>query len=355
MAEEGSVGKTGDFFVGLVDFFAILLPGGLLAFLFATSLRYWDAALDNVTIPEGWIGFALVGLVSYLLGHFLSVVASLCLDPVYDWWKSTWLVWDPRGWKSRGVYPSVEELFWRAPGRPPLEDHSLNALWSSLKELDEAKSDAGASLKHAAITLRLASSGAAAEMDHLEADQKFFRGLILVFLFAWLTFFGTWTSHVTAWHWGGAGLLLFPMFPFKMLRLWWTQSVGQGAQATRTLAKVQLGGVALLLGGWIAWFAMTPPAALPFVREESRADTPAISLTARGGSISVTAKSENNQDRDVVWRLRRDHPAEFGSVLLFGLALSVVRFVQLRLKYSKFVYYAYRIATTARAEGESRP
>ena len=60
MAESTSGGKAGDFFVTLVDFFAILLPGALLAFLIYTSLRRWGQ-LTNVAIPEGWVGFTAIG------------------------------------------------------------------------------------------------------------------------------------------------------------------------------------------------------------------------------------------------------------------------------------------------------
>ncbi len=378
MAEESSGGKPGDFFVGLVDLFAILLPGGLLAFLTYTSLLRWGK-LTSIAIPEGWIGFAVVGVVAYLLGHFLFVIASMCLDPVYDWWKDTWKVCQPGGWSDKNK---------------PLKVSS--DLWQSLKDRDyeqnqakKANANNEISLKDAATSLRISTPGAAAEMDHLEADQKFFRGLILVFLFAWLTFFWDWKWQDTNWIWGGAALLLLPMFPFRILngmwRVWqgdkwkqwkkqhanWAALIGWPAQPVRWAGRfigwagpladarkeqrqgaIQLVTVALLLVGWIAWFRTTPPMSgwPQAVSEGSKKENPVLSVRASTGNLSVTAKSENNENRDVLWKLRVDHPKKFGAVLLFALALSVLRFVQQRLKYSKFVYRAYRILETARPQ-----
>ncbi len=192
MAEGSSGGKPADFFVGLVDFFAILLPGAMLAFVLFKCVERWDATLTGISLPEGWVTFVAAGLVSYVLGHFLFIVASLCLDPLYDWWKETFRVWEDRGWTK-----------------------PFNILWESLKERETLQEEANIpNLSLAATYLRVWSPGAASEMDRLEGDQKFFRGLILVFLCAWVAFLWSWEKGV--WPWVGLMLLLFPMFPFRI-------------------------------------------------------------------------------------------------------------------------------------------
>jgi hypothetical protein len=60
--------KPGDFFVGVIDFFGILVPGAVLLFLDR------DCAVNSVSLPLTgnqtalWVVF-LVG--SYVVGHFL--------------------------------------------------------------------------------------------------------------------------------------------------------------------------------------------------------------------------------------------------------------------------------------------
>ena len=76
MAEtsEGTLKPT-DFFVGIVDFFSILLPGALLTFLIITSLSEHTSqhpllakALEEFRGERkvGWVAFAIA---SYILGH----------------------------------------------------------------------------------------------------------------------------------------------------------------------------------------------------------------------------------------------------------------------------------------------
>jgi 8-oxo-dGTP pyrophosphatase MutT (NUDIX family) len=79
------------FFVGLVDFFSILMPGALLAYLGKAWLSFtwlgqWGFPLDSA---ETWIVFFFA---SYVLGHFVFLVGSLLDDCLYDpFRKSTYL------------------------------------------------------------------------------------------------------------------------------------------------------------------------------------------------------------------------------------------------------------------------
>lgn len=72
------------FFIGVIDFFSVLLPGALLTFLFSEQLgpfflnnRY--AALND---SSRWMVFLFS---SYLLGHFIFLLGSFLMDDhVYD-------------------------------------------------------------------------------------------------------------------------------------------------------------------------------------------------------------------------------------------------------------------------------
>ena len=64
--------KPEDFFVGVIDFFAILLPGAVLSFVmidFAHGHVFGNVLPSIRTEGQGWVLFAFS---SYLLGHLSS-------------------------------------------------------------------------------------------------------------------------------------------------------------------------------------------------------------------------------------------------------------------------------------------
>lgn len=72
------------FFIGLVDFFAIILPGALLTFLVKDKLGEYLLGwhYGELTGPPGWVAF--LGA-SYLLGHFVFLIGSWVMDDfTYD-------------------------------------------------------------------------------------------------------------------------------------------------------------------------------------------------------------------------------------------------------------------------------
>jgi hypothetical protein len=323
MAEGGSGAKPSDFFVGLVDFFAILLPGAMLAFVLVMCLERLGTPLTSISLSNDWVTLFAVWLVSYVLGHFLSVVAALCLDPPYDWWKDTLLVWK----KDNRLHSAFYALGNGLRERRELQDKATETL------------EEGEGLADVAAYVRVWSDGATSEVDRLEADQKFFRSLTLVFLIAWLAFVWNWEHSSRVWAWSGLVLLLVPMFPF---RIFGTTETDNAADKAEKFAALKLVALVLLVAGWTAWFAATQssPSWLPAAGLAKR-ETDALSVTASLGSVFVTAKAEGKTVADVTWTLVRDYPNGLKTAVIFGLVLSLVRFVQLRLKYSKFLYRAY--------------
>ena len=72
------------FFIGVIDFFSILLPGALLTYLLKNSAgpRWFGARFYNLSGTEGWVIFLFS---SYLVGHFVFLLGSSLLDDrAYD-------------------------------------------------------------------------------------------------------------------------------------------------------------------------------------------------------------------------------------------------------------------------------
>lgn len=88
------------FFIGLMDFFSILLPGALLTYLLMGEVG--PAVLGdhyvNLEGAEGWAAFLFA---SYLLGHLVFLLGSW-LDGIYDWLRDRTLNWQIRHVASTG-------------------------------------------------------------------------------------------------------------------------------------------------------------------------------------------------------------------------------------------------------------
>jgi len=144
--------KPGDFVVGIVDFFAIILPGALLSLLFQEAAdKYFFGTIVPPIRSEavGWVAFIFA---SYLLGQFVSLVGATFMDWIYD---HTYLAYKRRRGDPR---------------------------YDMAKELQGNHAAIAGVLKWASAYVRLRNSDAAGEMDRFEATSKFFRSLVLVLL-----------------------------------------------------------------------------------------------------------------------------------------------------------------------------
>jgi hypothetical protein len=75
--------KPSDFYIGVVEFFGVLLPGA--------ALFYIAQSYVVIAIPSNWLpvnsgqSWALFAVVSYIVGHLLHGIGSALLDNyVYD-------------------------------------------------------------------------------------------------------------------------------------------------------------------------------------------------------------------------------------------------------------------------------
>ncbi len=154
--------KPGDFFIGLVDFFAILLPGAIFTFLLwdvgETVLSSSLPPLDSSA--KAWTAFVVA---SYVLGHALHQAGSV-LDRSYD-------ALYVKGWKRR---KGEERLLTRTR-------ELMRGMLGGDATMTSAYSWAGS-------YVRTASDAATRELERMGAESKFFRSLALVLAFALVTF-----------------------------------------------------------------------------------------------------------------------------------------------------------------------
>jgi hypothetical protein len=146
--------KPADFFIGVVDFFAIILPGALLSYMALHALKQHGSGL-MLLVPEGtapgWVAFALS---AYLLGHFASLIGAFFLDPLY---KLSYVRWHAR---------TGDQIYGHA---------------GKLKAKELGANDV-TTYKWARMSIRLRNASAMQEIDRLEADSKFFRSVTIVLL-----------------------------------------------------------------------------------------------------------------------------------------------------------------------------
>jgi len=171
--------KPSDFYVGLIEFFSIILPGALLAFLclrLSSHHVFGDLLPPIQSSTEGWVIFAFA---AYLLGQLVSLIGAAFMDWLYD---HTYL---------------------------PLRRLKSDARFDKAKELAGANGSLVGVLKWARAYVRLRSADASLECDRFEATSKFFRSLFVVLL-VYAADFG----HRREW------LALFITIALLMLAFW---------------------------------------------------------------------------------------------------------------------------------------
>jgi hypothetical protein len=157
--------KPGDFYVGVFEFFSILLPGAALA-ASVVHVGWIDAAWLSRP-PFGspaaqWVWFALA---AYAAGHLVFLVASALDDTLYDTLRRS--VWKDRPGDAYAVATALR--------RRELGD-GLAALGAETAGGDDPMN----TFSWAKSLLLLRWPSAAANVERYEADSKFFRSLVVV-------------------------------------------------------------------------------------------------------------------------------------------------------------------------------
>jgi hypothetical protein len=139
-AHEDAMPKPTDFFIGLIDFFAVLLPGAILAYLlllFPWNEQLKDVLREHLSDPAaGWAAFLVM---AYVLGHLLHHLGGFLDDWIYDSWfvlvrqndlgvwllppfwaaQWRWLRWARRRGQVRAAYARSQAAAANAPPPSP--------------------------------------------------------------------------------------------------------------------------------------------------------------------------------------------------------------------------------------------
>jgi len=154
--------KPADFFLGIVDFLGVLVPGAVLAYLLDDRLCH----IYRISpLHVHWLAFAAV---SYLFGHLL-----LALTESFNW--------------LAGRVLHVLHSFSKT------QQDAMKLQKDCRHRLGTAAGENPGTTFHAALSLlRLKNADAAAEVDRHMAGYKLLRNLVAVFLIDFvLTLFGT--------------------------------------------------------------------------------------------------------------------------------------------------------------------
>jgi ADP-ribose pyrophosphatase YjhB (NUDIX family) len=150
--------KPSDFFVGVIDFFAVILPGAIVVYFIDPripgSIVGSDGFIPRPTgTAERWIVF--MGA-AYLTGHFLFLLGASLDNAFYDAFR-------------RALVPKNKDSLWRS-------------ITNMKKEYLGSASGALNAFQWARSALRLAALDALIEVERYEADSKFFRSLSMMLI-----------------------------------------------------------------------------------------------------------------------------------------------------------------------------
>lgn len=198
------------FFIGLMDFFSILLPGALLTFLLKDEVRktgWVSEGLSHVNDAKGWVAFLVA---SYLLGHFAFLIGSW-LDELYDWLRRRTLNTQIKRLVLRGkpIPWGIRWLVWLIfkRERDLAVDRVGKIKEKSLSPLQAKKTINNFQWSKALLTVE--SPDSLSVVQRFEADSKFFRCFVIVLL----------VLLVLAWrqHHIGLAIVAAILLPFS----WW--------------------------------------------------------------------------------------------------------------------------------------
>lgn len=169
--------KPADFLIGVVELFAVLIPGALLtAILLSWAIGDGQPDLTTAAATLGastavrWVSFLVS---AYVLGHVLSALGGLVLDPLYDKVYRDW--WLPRfNRRKHGRYELVASA-----AKATAHEEWTTTFKAALDS--KGQSDFN-SFAWAQASVLAAGNEGAAEIERTQADSKFFRSFVLVLL-----------------------------------------------------------------------------------------------------------------------------------------------------------------------------
>lgn len=180
--------KPSDLFIGVIDFFAVLLPGALLTFFMQA---HWYGVffgeekifpILHTTIEKGLVFM----IVTYILGNIVFLISSVLLDPlIYDRFLKKWF-----SKKNADIlYHTATEVKEKYLQSPLLINNLL--MWGELSEREKKAVEARTRTKKEIVNtfkwaqhfMLMKQPEALVTVKKAEADSKFFRCLVIAFIF----------------------------------------------------------------------------------------------------------------------------------------------------------------------------
>jgi hypothetical protein len=161
--------KPSDFFLGVMDFFGVLLPGAALVYLIQpafinVTFTLWSPHTES----QGWVLFLVL---AYIAGHLLQAIGGDLLDKrAYEKWflpKE-----DPNFFAAKKAVKNCTDI-----------DENSEAAKTLLARVDKTKTvdPTGSHYDWCLSYLRLYGPAGAIEVDRNQGNSKFFRSMALVF------------------------------------------------------------------------------------------------------------------------------------------------------------------------------
>ncbi len=217
--------KPADFFVGITDLFSIILPGAVMTFVLLCIVKTNYAVTFDKLPLEGVGGYAAFLVAAYLLGHVIDLIGASVIDNLYDLIYANWKRSEPislRQWLKATpnrlwieVRHGYRSIFHKREDNPRLE----NKLLVVAREVAGKDRPPGVNVYKWARSWTMLKSGAAStEIERLQANSKFFRGMVTVSAITGICFFTLQAPHAKAWGWACIALAVACFFRFSDLR-----------------------------------------------------------------------------------------------------------------------------------------
>jgi hypothetical protein len=224
--------KPSDLYVGVIDFFSTLIPGGIAVLFVLNSaqgdtLRRWIFRQESST--ENWVVFLVL---AYVLGHLIAALGEAVLDPIYRRTYTQWRLATPKYAKSK-LSPDASRwsVICARIGHVRNKTSPDNGLLATVKvlkrkQLDQIASQAGRTSDEitdpddwAGTVVRMKSPTGTAEIEGTAAQAKLFRSLVVVMVLV-----ACWPglpSFLPIYAW--VGVILIGVWRFMYLRWYATQ------------------------------------------------------------------------------------------------------------------------------------
>ncbi len=177
--------KPQDFFIGVIDFFSVILPGALVTYFLKGRLYLKVFGADKVfplpaTDVQKWIAFLLA---TYIIGHLIFIVAAFLLDKVvYDkflrniFFRKNFDLSYHTAAAIRDQYLPSESWIGQIIRAKKLKEKEIKEL------LKKDGQEIVNTFKWAQNYLAVKFPETLVDIRKLEADSKFFRSLVVAFI-----------------------------------------------------------------------------------------------------------------------------------------------------------------------------